>query len=109
MLSPHTPPGTRVVCINTHDCFSTCRCGGDHYLAPLAEGRVYILHSSEKRAAGGIGALAGYAVRVADVGSCLPIRDVGYAPNRFRVLETVRQQVSVPQRAPVRVRELEPA
>ena len=31
----------------------------------------------------------------------------GYAPQRFKVLEPVREHVAVPRQAPVRVRELE--
>ncbi len=106
MLSPNTPLGTMVMCIDTRGCFSTCRCGGNHQLGPLVESRIYVLHSFEKQH-NWIGALAGYAVLVSDVGDSKPIRDGGYAPDRFRVLEPVRQQISVPQREPVRVRELE--
>jgi len=99
-------PGTRVVCINTRGCFSLCRCKGGHGLSPLVEGSVYIVHGFEVE---DVAALAGYSVIVADVGCGLPIRADGYAPERFRVLETVRQQVSMSAttRAPVRVRELE--
>jgi hypothetical protein len=72
-------------------------------LSGLMEDRVYIVRNWRSIIIGG------FAVSVNEIyrGREYQFGDEqGFAPQRLRVLEPVRRQVSVPQRAPVRVREL---
>ena len=106
MISRDTPIGTRFACVDTRRCFSICRCDGNHDLSPLVEGRVYVLAGFETERDGRVGALAGYAVNVSEVGHSSPIRCGGYAPQRFRILETqeTRKATQRPVAAPAQVR-----
>ncbi len=109
MIPASTCPGTKVICIDTRGCYSRCQCGGNHGLGPLREGNVYIVASVR---GGGSGQPdAGYTVHLEEIfRDDLMGNDVGYAPQRFRVLEERRSRTSAPERVPiVRVRELEDA
>ncbi len=54
-------------------------------------------------------ALAGVCVVVGDENSCVPIRDDGYCPDRFRVLTSPQKADRIVRAEPVRIPELEDA
>jgi hypothetical protein len=96
------------MCINTRDTFyvdpaeARRRTGS---LDGLVEGRIYAVRCFRPNS----DILGGYEVSVNEILRGREYRfgdEQGYAPQRFRVLEPVREQVAVPQRAPLRVREL---
>jgi hypothetical protein len=99
------------MCINTRDTFyvdpgeARRRTGS---LDGLAEGRIYAVRCFRPDPI----IIGGFAVSVNEIirgREYLFGDEHGFAPQRFKVLEPVRRQIAVPQRAPVRVRELEDA
>ncbi|WP_395696624.1 hypothetical protein [Methylocella sp.] len=110
MLNPNTPAGTKVLCVDTRGCFSSCNCGGRHDLTPLKEGRVYTVEAVYSRPPGENAPLAGYSVRVEEIDrSDDDEEDVGYAPDRFVPLEPRWRATRRADRAPVRSKKLEEA
>jgi hypothetical protein len=105
MLSPTTPPGTRVMCINTRDFF---------YVDPrfaalttgtfdgLTEGRVYTLRGFTPDE----DMIAGFVAHVDEIvrGRKLRRSEQGYAPQRFRVLAPATDHVRSAQSAGPRAR-----
>jgi hypothetical protein len=100
--------GTRVICINTRDEFYVDPSEGRRRVGSLdglTEGRNYGVRCFRPNS----DILGGYEVSVYEILRGREYRfggEIGYAPQRFRVLEPVRQHVAVPQQEPVRVREL---
>ncbi len=101
MISPHTPSGTRVMCINTRDTFyvnpNERRYGS---LDGLTEGRVYVVRSfwPDREI------LGGFAVSVYEIvrGAKYSIGDEqGFAPQRFRVLEPEQHSTELSYRSSV--------
>ncbi|PNG25720.1 hypothetical protein [Methylocella silvestris] len=108
MISPNTPAGTKVVCINTRDAFYARPISTRGSLDGLTEGRVYTVrcfHPDEDM-------ISGFVVYIDEI---LRGRDgvrrheCGYAPQRFRVLQTAQHRADTTEPARARVRELEDA
>ncbi|ACK51985.1 hypothetical protein Msil_3076 [Methylocella silvestris BL2] len=108
MISPNTPAGTKVVCINTRDRFLARPRITTGTLDGLTEGCVYTVrcfHPDEDV----IGGFVVYIDEILRGRDGVRRHECGYAPQRFRVLQTTQHRADTPERAPVRVRELEDA
>lgn len=118
MIPRNTPIGAELVCINTRHWFyaraSAIPRGpaNPSELDGLTEGRHYRLRAYQQED----DLTAGFAVHVEEIlraefheVSLGVTAEVGFAPQRFRVLETLktREAAKRPAAAPVRVRELE--
>ena len=92
MISPHTPPGTKVICIDA--------CGEFPDVEPLVEGETYTVRRIGVGLIRGFPAFGCFLEEIIN-GKAVTGREWSYGLRRFRLPVTLDTLTAVPSQAPV--------